>query len=236
MQGRENKVPTVEKKATNSIYSFKFNYLLAYCVMFETCDAVGLLPACPPPKFQCPNIANRCLQPCRLCDGTNDCGDWSDESGPNCCESPSFLLEVSNYCNTHTKGVCNWSEWCPNFFSDLWLIIVPSLIFELYNMLAIPWRHLPTAGYNSRNHETLLRFIIAWLSISRYSKQILLWRYSKLHHNPLGDSYFAPYPSAMLTYYSYYILHPFDAANWMKRAKQWNRKHIRRDWWLVTMQ
>ena len=66
----------------------------------ESTDKCIRNTTCPNNHFKC-NTTNICVEPYWLCDGDNDCGDNSDESGPACSGSSHFSTNIfSNFFTT----------------------------------------------------------------------------------------------------------------------------------------
>ena len=69
---------------------------------------------CHSDQFKCTHI-NKCVPTSYLCDGDNDCGDWSDEQNPKC----------TNQTTTRTAGMkivylIPFNFWPPLIFVRGW--------------------------------------------------------------------------------------------------------------------
>nr|XP_020447005.1 MAM and LDL-receptor class A domain-containing protein 1-like isoform X2 [Monopterus albus] len=67
---------------------------------FTNCTLPEPQPFCPESKFMCNNRV--CLEHSRICDFSDDCGDWSDE---NSCEQQG-VMERCNF----EQGLCSWAN------------------------------------------------------------------------------------------------------------------------------
>ncbi|XP_055359914.1 MAM and LDL-receptor class A domain-containing protein 2 isoform X2 [Betta splendens] len=86
---------------------------------FTNCTFPVAQPLCPQDTFTCSNKV--CVEDTRVCDFSDDCGDWSDE---NNCEQLDALERCS-----FEQGLCSWAEsdvdtpgadWIPHKGQDAW--------------------------------------------------------------------------------------------------------------------
>jgi len=69
-------------------YYYYYYYYQDECVVYYCAECSG------PDLFKCPNI-DRCIRATYVCDGRQDCDDWTDEM--NCRQSCLYLSISFNY-------------------------------------------------------------------------------------------------------------------------------------------
>ncbi|XP_077378927.1 MAM and LDL-receptor class A domain-containing protein 1 isoform X1 [Festucalex cinctus] len=96
--GRRRQDFTVFFEATRAFD--KPGYIAVDDVNFTSCKLPEPQPSCSDNRFTCDN--NVCVEKNRVCDFTDDCGDWSDESN---CEQQG----VTERCSFE-QGLCSWAD------------------------------------------------------------------------------------------------------------------------------
>ncbi|XP_061694563.1 MAM and LDL-receptor class A domain-containing protein 2 isoform X2 [Syngnathoides biaculeatus] len=96
--GRTHQDFTVLFEATQAFV--KPGHVAVDDVTFANCSLPDPQPVCPEYMFRCNNSV--CVEKNRVCDFTDDCGDWTDESN---CEQQG----VTERCSFE-QGLCSWDE------------------------------------------------------------------------------------------------------------------------------
>ncbi|XP_075875933.1 MAM and LDL-receptor class A domain-containing protein 1 [Nelusetta ayraudi] len=126
-------------------------YLAIDDIDFSNCSLPESQPLCPENMFQCNNSV--CVEPSRICDFTDDCGDRSDEMD---CDAKGYVERC-----TFERGLCSWArsdedspeaEWSRHRGEEAWPQLGP-MRDHTQNTAAghyvIPGKHKTVSGQTS---------------------------------------------------------------------------------------